>query len=131
MADRSDRDNVHFPDPNEITAHAIEFARIMFVHTSFEREVSALQDAITKQDGFGKQRGNQWSARERPWRMVKLIEKYRGNAFPEIAQIDKLLTEAIHPCDQRNFLAHGHWWCLTDVPRPLSCAARHDGSIPK
>jgi hypothetical protein len=39
MADRYDRDNVHFPDPNEITAHAIEFARMMFVHTSFEREV--------------------------------------------------------------------------------------------
>jgi hypothetical protein len=108
----SDQDNVLFPDPNEITAHAIEFARMMFIHTSFEREVSALQDAITKDDGFGEQRANKWSARERPGRMVKLIEKYRGNAIAETAQINKLLTDAIDLCDQRNFLAHGHWWCF-------------------
>jgi hypothetical protein len=107
----SDSDNVLFPDPSEIVQHAIEFARMMFVFTSFEREVSALQDAITRKDGFGEQRGNQWRTRERPGRMVKLIEKYRGNALAETAQIEKLLTDAIDPCEQRN-LAHGNWWCF-------------------
>jgi hypothetical protein len=38
---------------------------------------------------------------------VALIEKYRGNAIAETAQINKLLTDAIDLCDQRNFLAHG------------------------
>src|SRR4029450_7443470 len=104
----SDQDNVLLPDPNEITAHAIEFARMMFIHTSFEREVSALQDAITKDDGFGEQRANKWSARERPGRMVKLIEKYRGNAIAETAKSKKLRTAAIDSCAGGSFLAEGH-----------------------
>jgi hypothetical protein len=112
MPEPSDSDNVLFPDPSEIVQHAIEFARMMFVHTSFEREVSALQDAITRKDGFGEQRGNQWGARDRPVRMVKLIEEYRGNALAETAKIEKFLTDAIDPCEQRNVLAHGHWWCF-------------------
>lgn len=45
-------------------------------------------------------------------RSAKLIEKYRGNACAETAQINKLLTDVIPLCEQRNFLAHGNWWCF-------------------
>lgn len=108
----SEYDNTLFPDPSEITSHAIEFARLMFVHSSFEREVSALQDAITDKEGFGEQPENRrWGARQRPGRMVELIKQWRGDAF-ETARIESLLTEAIAPCDERNLLAHGSWWCF-------------------
>jgi hypothetical protein len=30
--------------------------------------------------------------------------------FAETAHIERLLTEAIAPCDERNLLAHGNWW---------------------
>jgi hypothetical protein len=33
-----DRDDVAFPDANEIAPHAIAFARMMFAHAEFERE---------------------------------------------------------------------------------------------
>lgn len=100
---------VPFPDVEEIVPHAIAFARMMFAHSGFEREVAALQDAITKAPGFGEQQCNKWGTRQRPARMVKLIEERRGQ-LPQTAKIEKLLTEAISPCDQRNLLAHGAWW---------------------
>ncbi len=103
---------VAFPDPNEIEPHAIALAGMMFAHAAFEREISALQDVITKTPSFGEQRRNQWSARERPRRMVKLIEGYRGNELPQTKEIEKLLIEAVDPCEQRNLLAHGTWWCF-------------------
>jgi hypothetical protein len=103
---------VAFPDPAEIADHAIAFARMMFAHTAFEREVGALQDVITKQPGFGERRANQWGTRERPARMVGLIEAHRGKDFPHNDAIVKLLTDAIGPCEQRHFLAHGTWWAL-------------------
>jgi hypothetical protein len=106
----SEHDNTLTPNASEITPLAIEFLRMMFVHSSFEREVSALQDAITDKDGFGEQPGNRWDARQRPERMVKLIKRYKGEAFAETAHIERLLTEAIAPCDERNLLAHGNWW---------------------
>jgi hypothetical protein len=102
---------VPFPGPYAITARAIAFARMMFAHAAFEREVSALQDVVTDKLGFGEQRRNQWGARERPERMVKLIEYCRGD-FSETAEIKGLLTDAIDPCEQRNLLAHGTWWCF-------------------
>jgi hypothetical protein len=68
-----------------------------------------LQDAITREDGFGERRLNQWSAPTRPEQMAELIAKYRGQ-LPETKTIKKLLTDAIDPCDQRNLLAHGTWW---------------------
>lgn len=42
--------------------------------------------------------------------MVELIEAHRGKDFPQTADIAKLLTDAIGPCDDRNMLAHGTWW---------------------
>jgi hypothetical protein len=104
-----DPDAVAFPEPHEIEAHAMAFARMMFEHAAFEREVRELQDAIMREHGFGERRGNQWSARERPDRMVKLIEQRHGQ-LPETESIKKLLDDAIEPSDQRNLLAHGTWW---------------------
>jgi hypothetical protein len=103
---------VAFPDPREITPHAIAFARMMFAHTAFEREIGALQDELTGDFGFGERRCNQWGTRERPSRMVKLIKEKRGDQFPYTAQIETLLTDAIDPCEQRNLLTHGRWWCF-------------------
>jgi hypothetical protein len=34
-----DPHDVAFPDPSEIAPHAIAFARMMFAHAAFEREV--------------------------------------------------------------------------------------------
>lgn len=107
----NDPDAVGFPEPQEIEAHAMAFARLMFEHAAFEREVATLQDAVTREHGFGERRGNQWSARERPDRMVELIEQRQGQ-LPETKSIKKLLDDAIAPSDQRNLLAHGTWWCF-------------------
>lgn len=107
----NDPDAVAFPEPREIEAHAMAFARLMFEHGAFEREVRELQDAVAREHGFGEQRRNQWSARERPDRMVELIEQ-RHEQLPETASIKKLLEDAIEPSDQRNLLAHGTWWCF-------------------
>jgi hypothetical protein len=112
MPEPSDTDLVIFPDPSEITPHALAFARLMFVHASFERQICALQEVITKEPGFGEQRSNQWGTRERSARMVKLIEERLGKELPQTEQIAKLLTDAIDPCEQRNLLAHGTWWCF-------------------
>ena len=104
-----DPDAVAFPELHEIEAHAMAFARMMFEHGAFEREVRELQDAIMREHGFGERRGNQWSARERPDRIVKLIEQRHGQLL-ETESIKELLDDAIEPSDQRNFLAHGTWW---------------------
>jgi hypothetical protein len=106
-----DPDAVAFPAQHEIEEHALAFARMMFEHAAFEREVRELQDAIMREHGFGERRGNQWSARERPDRMVELIEQRHGQ-LPETESIKKLLDDAIDPSDQRNLLAHGTWWCF-------------------
>jgi len=110
--DPLDSDMVAFPDPTEIEPHVIAFAGMMFAHAALEREIRALLDAITKTPGFGEQHSNQWRARERPQRIVKLIETHRGHDFPQTKQIEKLLNDAIDPCEQRNHLAHGTWWCF-------------------
>jgi hypothetical protein len=115
MTEPSEFDNLIFPDllfpdPTAFTPLAIEFVRLLFVHGAFEREVGALQDAITNVDGFGELRGNQWNARQRPAEMVKLIEKYLGSDFAETVRTKQLLIDAIDMCDDRNHLAHGNWW---------------------
>ena len=109
-----DRDDVAFPDPNEIAPHAIAFAQMMFAHAAFEREVRSLVDAINpKEPGFGERHANQWTASESGTeKVIDLIIKHRGNDLPETEQIKNLLNEAVDLCRQRNFLAHGTWWCL-------------------
>lgn len=105
-----DPDCVYFPDPGEIRPHAIAFARMMFAHAAFEREVRELQSDIAKEHGFGERRVNQWRTRERAERMVALIEEKLGKDLPETASIEKFLAAAVAPCEQRNLLAHGTWW---------------------
>jgi hypothetical protein len=63
-----DPDDIYFPDAEEIKPHAIAFARLMFAHSRFEREMHSLQGTITNDPSFGKRRTNQWTARERPER---------------------------------------------------------------
>jgi len=86
----------------------------MFAHAAFEREVRSLVDAINpKKPGFGERPENQWTASESgTGEIIILITQHRGSDMPQIVQIKNLLNEAIHPCRNRNFLAHGTWWCF-------------------
>ena len=102
-----DPDDIYFPEAEDIGPHAIAFAQLMFAHSKFEREVRSLQGAITNDLNFGEQRSNQWTARQRPERMAKLIKGHLGDDLQEAEPIAKLLSDAIGPCDRRNFLAHG------------------------
>jgi hypothetical protein len=106
--------DVAVPDPSEIAPHAIAFARMMFAHAAFEREVRSLVDAINpKKPGFGERPENQWLASESgTGKIIILIKHHRGSGLPQIGQIKNLLNEAIHPCRDRNFLAHGTWCCF-------------------
>jgi hypothetical protein len=107
-------DDVALPDPSEIAPHAIAFARMMFAHAAFEREVRSLVDAINpNRPGFGERPENQWTPSESgTGKIIILIKHHRGSGLPQIVQIKELLNEAIHPCRNRNFLAHGTWCCL-------------------
>ena len=44
--------------------------------------------------------------------MAQLIKTHLGNDLREAKPIVELLSDAIGPCDQRNFLAHGQSWCF-------------------
>jgi len=107
-------DDVALPDPNEIAPHAIAFARMMFAHAALEREVRLLVDTINpKKPGFGQRPENQWTASETgTGKITMLIKQHRGSGLPQTEQIKNLLNEAIHPCRERNFLAHGTWSCF-------------------
>jgi hypothetical protein len=104
-----DPDDIYFPEAAEIGPHAIAFAQVMFAHSEFEREVRSLQGAITNDPSFGERRSNQWKVRKRPELMAKLIRTYLGDDLQETGPIVKLLSGAIGPCDQRNFLSLGEW----------------------
>ena len=106
--------DVASPDPSEIAPHAIAFARMMFAHAAFEREIRALVDAINpKKPGFGERPENQWTASETgTGKIIFLIKHHGGSGLPQIVQIKDLLNEAIHPCRDRDFLAYGTWCCF-------------------
>src|ERR1700730_2265815 len=105
-----DPDGIYFREAEDIGPHAIAFAQVMFAHSEFEREVCSLQGVITNDLSFGERRSNQWRVHERPERVAKLIKTHLGDDLQEAEPIVKLLSDAIGPCDQRNFLAHGEWW---------------------
>jgi len=109
-----DCDDVAFPDANEIAPHALAFARMMFAHAEFERGIRSLVDALKPEEpGFGERRENQWTASESGTaRFIILIMRHCGCRLPQIEQIRNLLDEAVHLCRERNFLAHGTWWCF-------------------
>ena len=81
-----DLHDVALPDPSEIAPHAIAFARMMFAHAVFEREVRSLVDAINpKKPGFGERPENQWTASESgTGKIIILIRHHRGNGLPQI-----------------------------------------------
>jgi hypothetical protein len=107
-------DDVALPDPSEIAPHAIAFARMMFAHAAFEREVRSLVGAINpNKPGFGERPENQWTASESgTGKIIILIKHHRGSGLPQTEQIKNVLNEAIHPCRDRDFLARGTWWCF-------------------
>jgi hypothetical protein len=107
-----DRDAIFFPMQRRSGRTSIAFAQLMFAHSEFEREVRSLQAAITNDANFGEQRNNQWKARKRPELMARLIKRHLGDDLQEAEPIVKILHDAIGPCDRRNFLAHGDWWCF-------------------
>src|SRR5262249_41116923 len=106
--------DVALPDPSEIAPHAIAFARMMFAHAAFEREVRSLVDAINpNKPGFGERPENQWTASETgTGKIIFLIKHHRGSGLPQIVQIKDLLNEAIDLCRDCDFLAHGTWCCF-------------------
>jgi hypothetical protein len=55
--------------------------------------------------------------------MAQLIKTHLGNDLREAKLIVELLSDAIGPCDQRNFLAHGEWWCFNT--RTLTITVRN------
>jgi hypothetical protein len=107
----------YFPEPDTpgLQPFAQAFVHLMFAHAEFERRILDLMDAITFQSGFGEQAKNQWSAKDRPKLMRKLIREHQGNhvgGIPEANEIVACLQRAITPSHDRNMLAHGHWWAL-------------------
>jgi hypothetical protein len=68
--------------------------------------------ASPKEPGFGERHENQWMASESVAKIIVLIMRHCGSGRPQIEQIRNLLDEAVHLCRQRNFLAHGTWWCF-------------------
>ena len=105
--------HTYFPVVEEVGPFGPAFLCLMFAYAEFERRVGELQKVITGKLGFSEK--NHWGAQERPKRMRKLI---RANAkrIPvppaHVAQIVKVLKQAISPSDLRNLLVHGDWWIL-------------------
>jgi hypothetical protein len=71
----------------------------------------ALQGVVANDGYYGEQPKNQWSAKERPKLMAKLIAERLGQ-IPETEEIEKLLKDACDPTNNRNRLAHGRWWAF-------------------
>jgi hypothetical protein len=110
---RIERRVQRFPPADKVGAFGPAFLRLMFAYAQLERRVSALQDIITGEAGFGEK--NQWKTWERPKRMRKLIRLNRerlGVPQEDIERVANALKRAITPCDLRNLLAHGTWWEL-------------------
>ena len=109
-----DRDDVAFPDANEIAPHAVAFAQMMFAHAEFERGIRSMVDAINpKEPGFGERPENQWTASASGTaKVIVLMMRYCGSALHQIEQIRNLLDAAVQLCRERSFLAHGTWWCF-------------------
>jgi hypothetical protein len=102
-------DIIYSPEPETVGPLATAFARMMFAHARFEREVRLLQDAIVNRRGYAEEPDKQLrDARKRPKKMAKLIKKKLGD-IAETPDIVRWLKLAIEQCDRRNDLAHGEW----------------------
>ena len=107
----------YFPEPDTpgLQPFAQAFVHLMFAHAEFERRISDLMGVITCQSDFGEQPKNQWSEKERPKLMKKLIKQHQGKHIGGITETNEIvacLQRAIAPSDDRNMLAHGHWWAF-------------------
>jgi hypothetical protein len=105
-----DRDDVAFPDVNEIAPHAIAFARMMFAHAEFERGIRSLVDASNrKEPAFGERHENQWVASQSGTaKIIVLIMRHCGSGRPQIEQIRNLLDEAVYLCRGAQFPCSRH-----------------------
>jgi hypothetical protein len=63
----------YFAGPSEVGEFGPAFLNLMFAYAEMDREVADLQDVVTGKDGFGEQ--NQWTARDRPKELRKLIRQ--------------------------------------------------------
>jgi hypothetical protein len=101
-------DAIYFPQPEAVPEFAMAFMNMMFAHAEFEEQVSRMQATIAINPDFAERR---WDARKRPKRMAKLIKAHPATVQDrEAIEIERILTDAIELCDQRNLFAHGRWW---------------------
>jgi hypothetical protein len=117
-----DSDDIYFPEAADIGAarHRVCASDVC------PRRIRARSSlAAGRYDpSFGERRSHQWNARERPERMAKLIRTHLGDDLQETEPIVKLLSDAIGPCDQRNFLAHGEWWSFNTRTLTITVRSR-------
>jgi hypothetical protein len=107
-----------FPEADDLTLHAVAFARMMMAHAKFEAEFRELQGVISGDPSFGEQPWNQWAANNRANWMADLI-KHKIGDIEEAKQISNLLGKVKKPTNDRNLLAHGHWWHLSPDKKVL------------
>jgi hypothetical protein len=123
----------YFPDPDtpDLQPFTQAFVHLMFAHAEFERRVSDLMGVITCQPDYGERPENRrfWSAKQRPMLIKKLINEHqrkRVGGLPERAEIVTCLRRAIAPSDDRNMLAHGHWWAFNAGAGSITVRATTD-----
>jgi hypothetical protein len=114
----------YFPDADDpvVAPFAMAFVKLMFAHARLDERIRDLLGVITGDPDFGEKPGNLWAAkaRGREDRVRKLMEEAKIEATPAAHQILQLLDQAIRPCDRRNLLAHGVWWCFNPSKQTIS-----------
>jgi len=105
----------YFPehDAPEMEPFRLAFFHMMFAHAEFERRVSQLRAAIAGDEQLADQRLP--DAKDRPNEIIKLIGNHHPGGLPQADDIVNCLSRSITLCHDRNLLAHGHWWELTQA----------------
>jgi hypothetical protein len=106
------------PDSPELGPFTRAFMRMMCAHVEFERRVAELANVVTLTPGFGETKALGWFAKERPKKFTALCtqnHKKHPSGLPEADAIARLLDEAFHLCNERNWLALGVWWRIDTV----------------
>jgi hypothetical protein len=124
----------YFPEPDTPALQPLTqaFVHLMFAHAEFDRRVLDLIGVITCNSEFGQQHRNQWSAKDRPKMMRKLIKEHLGEhagGIPEINEIVACMQRAISPSDDHHVLAHGHWWAFNIEAGSITVRAAKPGPI--
>ena len=103
----------YFPDPDcpALRPFTQAFVRLMFAHAEFERRLLDLAGVISCNHELGQLP----TARKRrqffAW-LIRAHEDSHQGGIPEASDILDCLGEAIAACDERNLMAHGHWWAF-------------------